>query len=354
MRRRTSPEQADQAQAARQEKLDQLHQQLMDGIESLQSSERWLSFLQFAQGFHRYSFNNTLLIYLQKPDATLVASFNAWKERGHHVRKGETALRVLAPMTRRVPAEDHQGDLIRDKNGEPIKKTIIVGFKPVPVFDASQVEPPVDRPDLPRLLAGQAPEGLWDSLATLVAQENFRLERGPCGEANGYTDFTSRVIRVRDDVDDAQAVKTLAHEVGHMLLHAPEDGGRLNCRSTLEVEAESVAYLVSSAHGLDTSEYTFSYVASWAQEAAQDGHVYPSELIQSTGQRVMACADKVLTHTQPPATLAQNQAMTKDIDHAREQAETRAAATPEPPPLRPLSSSLHTEQPTSHTPSISL
>ena len=121
---------------------------------------------------------------------------------------------------------------------------------------------PLPEPPRPQLLRGQAPEGLWDQLAGVVAAHGYRLERGDCHDTNGFTDFLTRTVRVRDDVDDAQAVKTLAHEVGHVQLHSPQDfGGKLTgwCRGVAEVEAESFAYLVTTSRGMDTGAYTFPY-----------------------------------------------------------------------------------------------
>ena len=121
-------------------------------------------------------------------------------------------------------------------------------------------------PDVaPALLTGQAPAGLWDDLASQVAGHGYTLERGDCSGANGYTDPARRVVKVRDDVDDAQAVKTLAHELGHLECgHVQDLSTYLTCRGRCEVEAESVAYVVAAAHGLDASGYTFAYVAGWA------------------------------------------------------------------------------------------
>jgi hypothetical protein len=138
------------------------------------------------------------------------------------------------------------------------------GFRVVHVFDVAQTEgDPL--PDVaPALLTGQAPAGLWDDLAAQVSGHGYTLEHGDCSGANGYTDPTRRVVRVRADVDDAQAVKTLAHELGHLECGHVEDlPTYLTCRGRCEVEAESVAYLVLAAHGLDASGYTFAYVAGW-------------------------------------------------------------------------------------------
>ena len=171
----------------------------------------------------------------------------------------------------------------------------MVGVKPVSVFDIAQTDgpPPPEHP-VPVLLTGQAPAGLWDSLAVLVAEQGFRLERGDCLGANGLTLYGERVVRVRADVDDAQAVKSLAHELGHILI-TPNgaDGG---CRGLREVEAESVAYMVTQAHGLDSGQYTFRYVTGWATQAA--GDQAPEQVVRATGQRVIDAADVILAHTQ--------------------------------------------------------
>ena len=135
------------------------------------------------------------------------------------------------------------------------------GFRVVHVFDPSQCDgPPL--PDVrPATLTGDAPGPLWHSLAAQVEAAGFTLERGGCAGANGRTDYATRTVRVRDDVDAAQAAKTLAHD--HVLLH---DGGEYNtgCRGRAEVEAESVAFLVLSSVGLDAGAYSFAYVASWS------------------------------------------------------------------------------------------
>ena len=121
-------------------------------------------------------------------------------------------------------------------------------------------------PDVvPALLTGQAPAGLWDELAGQVSGHGYTLERGGCAGANGWTDPARRVVRVRADVDDAQAVKTLAHELGHLECgHVTDLPTYLTCRGRCEVEAESVAYVVAASAGLDTAGYTFAYVAGWA------------------------------------------------------------------------------------------
>lgn len=292
--------QREAADRARRETIEQLHQQLADNIANLDDKDAWERWLNMASRLHRYSFGNVALVHLQNPNATMIAGYRAWLAMGHQVRRGEKAIKILGPVTRRVELVDRvTGEPIRDAYGRPQFVRQLTGVRPVSVFDASQVDPPVELPPEPKLLRGEAPPGLWDSLAELVDAEGFTLTRGDCGSANGYTDFVGREIRVRDDVDDAQSVKVLAHELGHAL-NPPESGEVYigACRGRQEVIAESVAYVVTRAHGLDSGQYTFNYVAGWASRAATPEHGIEA-VVAETGARVIAAADKILAHTKP-------------------------------------------------------
>ncbi len=297
---------ADRAAAAeaRQATLDKLHSQLSDGILALNDPEAWQDWLKFSTQFHRYSFGNSLLIMLQDPQATHVAGYQAFRAMGRQVRRGETGIKVLAPITRREPRLDDAGQPVRDDRGRVLHRTQVVATKPVTVFDIRQTDgPPLPDPKIGEaaLLTGEAPAGLWDRLQGLLEGRGFDVRRGAdLGGANGVTDFTQRLVTVRDDVDDAQAVKTLAHEVGHVLLH--QDQGSRDCRGVVEVEAESVAYMVTNAHGLDSSQYTFNYVASWALNAVTEQRDL-ADILRSTGQRVISAADVILQTTQPAPTI---------------------------------------------------
>ena len=235
---------ADRAAAAeaRQATLDKLHSQLSDGILALNDPQAWQAWLQFSSQFHRYSFGNSLLIMLQDPQATHVAGYQAFKAMGRQVRRGETGIKVLAPITRREPRLDAAGEPLHDESGRVHYRTHLLGTKPVTVFDIRQTDgPPLPDPNIgrPTLLTGQAPAGLWDRMQGFLEDRGFEVRRGPCGDANGYTDFGRRLVMVRDDIDDAAAAKTLIHEGGHAILH--QDRTVLDCRGILEVEAESVA-----------------------------------------------------------------------------------------------------------------
>ena len=293
---------ADRAAAAeaRQATLDKLHSQLSDGVLALNDPQAWQAWLKFASRFHKYSFGNSLLIMAQDPQATHVAGYQAFKAMGRQVRRGETGIKVLAPITRREPRLDDAGQPVRDDQGHVLHRTHVVATKPVTVFDIRQTDgPPLPDPKIGEaaLLTGQAPVGLWERLQGLLEERGFNVRRGvDLGGPNGYTDFSRRLVMVRDDVDDAQAVKTLAHEAGHVFLH-PDQQGR-ECRGILEVEAESVAYMITSAHGLDSSQYTFNYVAGWALNAVTEDRDL-ADILRSTGQRVIGAADLILQDTQP-------------------------------------------------------
>ena len=329
------------AAEARQATLDKLHTQLSVGILALNDPQAWQDWLQFSSQFHRYSFGNSLLIMLQDPRATHVAGYQAFKAMGRQVRRGETGIKVLAPITRREPRLDDAGRPVRDDQGRVVCRTQVVATKPVTVFDVRQTDgPPLPDPKIGEaaLLTGQAPPGLWDRLQGLLEERGFDVRRGvDLGGPNGYTEFGQRLVMVRGDVDDAQAVKTLAHEAGHVILH-PDQQGR-DCRGILEVEAESVAYMVTSAHGLDSSQYTFNYVAGWALNAVTEQRDL-ADILRTTGQRVIGAADLILQATQPAPSItdAALGALEGDIrvqtDPTRwEAVSVGEAITSEPPPV---------------------
>ncbi len=259
----------------RQDKLAALHEQISDGVAALVDSEGWRAMLDTAAKFHSYSLGNLLLIGAQAPQATRVAGFRSWQSLGRQVRKGERGIAILAPCTYRPktadqagpaspagqePATTCSGGATPDAGGKQVR-----GFRVVHVFALHQTEGAPLPEVAPTLLVGQAPAGLWDALAGQVHAHGYTVHRGDTGQANGWTDPNSRTVRVSSDVDDAQAVKTLIHELAHLEAgHVGDLPTYATCRGRCEVEAESVAYIVAAVHGLDASGYTFAYVAGWA------------------------------------------------------------------------------------------
>ncbi len=325
-RRAVTPVERERREHASADKLAALHERLAEQVAALRSGQDWRRWLDVAHRFHTYSFNNTLLIYAQRPESTAVAGYEAWKTLGRRVDKGERGIQILAPVVRKV-TRDQAGRTDAGDRGEPDpargpaaavvgadtagsdtptsegERRRVAGYRVTHVWDLSQTSgEPLPTQPLPQLLSGQAPAGLWDSLARLVADRGFTLERGDCGPANGWTDYTTRTVRVRGDVDAAQAVKTLAHEAGHVLLHDPAglgDSTTAHCQGAKEVEAESVAYLVTASHGLATDDYTFAYVTGWA--GSIDG-TEPEQVVRDTGQRVLTATRTVLAVTAPEST----------------------------------------------------
>ncbi len=259
-----------------QDKLTALHEQISDGVAALVDSEGWRAMLDTAAKFHSYSLGNLLLIGAQAPQATRVAGFRTWQSLGRQVRKGERGIAILAPCTYRPTAADRaepagqagqepattcSGGVVPDAGGGQQVR----GFRVVHVFALHQTEG-APLPDVaPALLVGQAPAGLWDALEGQVLGHGYTVHRGDTGRANGWTDPISRTVRVSSDVDDAQAVKTLLHELAHIEAgHVADLPTYATCRGRCEVEAESVAYVVATAQGMDASGYSFAYVAGWA------------------------------------------------------------------------------------------
>jgi antirestriction protein ArdC len=268
--------------SSKPDRLKEAHKRLTAAVESIASGEDWQRMLRTAAKFHRYSFQNQLLISFQNSDATLVAGFNKWKSLGRCVKKGEKGIAIFAPCSYRTKIEDDNGE---EKSFQQLR-----GFRVVHVFDILQTQgDPMEDLDAirPKLLDGDAPEGIWDALVTQADAAGFEVVRDQRRNENGYCDFVDKKIAVRPDVAPAQAVKTLVHELGHALLHGDEVG---RSREVQEVEVESVAYIVCDALGLDTSDYSFRYVAAWS-----DGDVAK---LKETGKRVVDCARAILDVTE--------------------------------------------------------
>jgi antirestriction protein ArdC len=275
------------------DRLRRAHARLAEAVTSLSTSEGWRRMLAVAARFHDYSPHNVLLIGVQRPDATRVAGYKTWQRLGRHVRVGERGIAILAPRTYRRAAQPDTVDAVdvsADQSGSDSPRRV-AGFRVVHVFDINQTDGP-DLPDVrPQLLDGAAPDGLWDALAEQVTRAGFTVRSADCAPANGVTDFQAHLVTVRPDLPPAQQVKTLAHELGHVLLHAPEQRPAALDRTRAEVEAESVAFLVTAAHGLDAGDYTVPYVAGWSGGAAG--------VVLDTAERVLSTASTILAAAPP-------------------------------------------------------
>ena len=304
----------EEQRAARDAKLDALHERLTSAVEQLVSGDDWRRALEFAARFRSRSFGNTLLIWAQHldafekglvpdPEPAYLAGYKQWQTLGRQVSKGQPGYQILAPVTGRFATPTPHdatswrrlGRFEKPQPGEVVRSRM-VGAKPAYVWDVSQTsgDPIPERP-IPRLLEGEAPSGLWDGLAALVQSEGFRVLRveheGMISGANGMTDYAARTVAVRTNMDDAAQVKTLAHELAHVRLHGPDNPDAVAHRGIGEVEAESVALMIGAAHGMDTSSYTNPYVSGWAGTVADKE---PVEVVQATGERTRKAASAIL------------------------------------------------------------
>lgn len=237
-------------------KLEAAQAKITQAVSSLVTGDDWKRFLDQSARFHNYSANNVLLIMLQSGGtATRVAGYKKWLEFGRQVRKGETGLSILRPLSYKKVEDDGT-----ESYG-------IRGFGITYVFDVSQTDGEPLAEDLirPTLLDGNGGTDLFEQLTAQVRDLGYVIERGECGGPNGYVDYAKKLVRVRADVTQLQATKTLAHELAHIVLGHCEDGRYTECRGQREVEAESVAYLVLDAAGMSSDDYTFAYVAGWAK-----------------------------------------------------------------------------------------
>jgi len=310
----------EEVRAARDAKLDELHEKLTGAVETLVSGQDWARALTFAARFRSRSFNNTLLIWVQheaafeagqvpEPVPSYVAGYKQWQQLGRQVQKGQPGYMIFAPVTGRFASSNPSdpsswrrlGPREKHKVNEVVR-TKMVGARPAYVWDVSQTAgDPIPEPPSPKLLDREAPAGLWEGLAAQVEALGFEVLRvpdaGQIGGADGLTDYTSRQVSVRTDVTEANQVATLVHELAHVLMHDPADQEARQHRGIREVEAESVALMIGAAHGMDTSGYTIRYVAGWASSVKD---TEPAEVIKATGERVrrtaLAILDQLDTH----------------------------------------------------------
>ena len=258
------------------QKVQEITEKLEQGIKELFESEKYKTYLNTMSKFHNYSFNNTMLIAMQKPDATLVAGYKAWQKNfERHVNKGEKAIRILAPAPYKIKEERDKIDpvtqeLLLDKDGNPQKEEVeitIPAFRAVSVFDLSQT----DGKPIPELTAKELlsdVEGYQDMIRAVEAISPVPIELEEiAGDSKGYYDREAKRIAVQENMSESQTLKTMIHEVAHSKLHSKEveqDEQMRKDRNTKEVEAESVAYTVCQYFGVDTSDYSFGYIAGWS------------------------------------------------------------------------------------------
>ena len=326
------------------EKLKEITDRLEQGIAELFDSERYKEYLKVMSKFHNYSFRNTVLIAMQKPDASLVAGFSAWKNNfERNVMKGQKGIKIIAPSPYKIKQEmqkidPHTQKPIIGKDGKPVteeKEVTIPAYKVVSVFDVSQTE----GKELPDIavdeLTGDV-DRYKDFFAALektspvpIAFENIE------GGSHGYYHLEDKRIAINEGMSELQTLKTAIHEIAHAKLHdidlnAPKDEQQPHVdRRTREIEAESVAYTVCQHYGLDTSDYSFGYVAGWSSGRELSELKSSLETIRSAAAEIINSIDENLAELQ--------KAQDKEQTAGQEQPtrEEKAAPKEQPQPEAP-------------------
>ena len=262
--------------ANREEQLKQITEQLEQGVAEIFTSEKYTEYLNTMAKFHNYSFNNTLLIAMQKPEATLVAGYQAWQKKfNRQVKRGEKGIQIIAPAPFKEKQEIEKtdpetGEIVIGKDGQPeteVVERVITKFRVTTVFDVSQTTgEPIPEFEVSELEGDVLIYHDFMESLKMVAPVPIRFIEID-GEAKGFYQLVDKYIAIQPGMSEAQTMKTAVHETAHAVLHdrdQMEAEGIVKDQLTREVEAESVAYVVCNHFGLDTSEYSFSYIASWS------------------------------------------------------------------------------------------
>ena len=290
------------------QQVREITDKLEQGIKELFESEKFKEYLTTMSKFYNYSFNNTLLIAMQKPDATLIAGYTSWQRNfDRHVMKGEKGIKILAPAPYKAQEEREKIDPatqkpVLDADGKPVTETVDVlrpAFKVVSVFDVSQT----DGKELPDIAVDELTGSVENYAAFFEAlkQESpvpISFEDIP-GGAKGYFSHVENRIAIQEGMSEIQTVKTAIHEIAHAKLHAIKPDEKVapeerKDRHTKEVEAESVAYTVCQRYGIETSDYSFGYIAGWSSDKDTKELKGSLETIRSTAAEMIESIDAKL------------------------------------------------------------
>ena len=258
------------------EKVNELMTKLEQGLKEVFESDAYKNYLNTMAKFHNYSINNTLLINQQMPEATLVAGFNSWNNNfDRHVKKGEKGIKIIAPAPYTIKKEQQvvdpkTGEALTNFDGTPKTAEVeikVPAFKISYVYDISQTY----GKELPTLGVNELKEGVnhaKDFIDSLEKLSPVPIEYGETkGESKGFYSPTENSITIKEGMSESQTIKTMVHEISHAKLHNPdmmkENEGK--SKGTIEMEAESIAYIVCQHFGIDTSDYSFGYIAGWSE-----------------------------------------------------------------------------------------
>ena len=325
------------------ERMKEITDRLETGIQELFESERYKAYLTTMSKFHSYSFNNTLLIAMQ--GGQLVAGYNKWRDDFHrNVKKGEKAIKILAPAPFKAKKEvqklDAQGRPVMGKDGKPVtevQEIQVPAFKIVSVFDVSQTEgEPLPSIGVEELTGSVERYGEFFKALEQTSPVPIGFEDIPSG-SHGYYHLTEKRIAIQEGMSELQTLKTAIHEIAHSKLHAIdpeapaiEQADRPDSR-TREVQAESVAYAVCQHYGLDTSDYSFGYVAGWSSGKDLKELKASLETIRATAHELIATIDGHLAQLQKERQAQQEQPQAAPLEQAAEQPDPDSVFSKLPP-----------------------
>ena len=325
------------------ERMKEITDRLETGIQELFESERYKAYLTTMSKFHSYSFNNTLLIAMQ--GGQLVAGYNKWRDDFHrNVKKGEKAIKILAPAPFKAKKEvqklDAQGRPVMGKDGKPVtevQEIQVPAFKIVSVFDVSQTEgEPLPSIGVEELTGSVERYGEFFKALEQTSPVPIGFEDIP-GGSHGYYHLTEKRIAIQEGMSELQTLKTAIHEIAHSKLHAIdpeapaiEQADRPDSR-TREVQAESVAYAVCQHYGLDTSDYSFGYVAGWSSGKDLKELKASLETIRATAHELITTIDGHLAQLQKERQAQQEQPQAAPLEQAAEQPDPDSVFSKLPP-----------------------
>lgn len=284
------------------EKVQELMKELEDGVKAVFDSDKYTNWLDTMSKFHNYSVNNTILIMSQKPEATRVASFTSWEKNfNRHIKKGEKGIKIIAPapykmMVDKPVVDQNTKEPVLDEKGEQLvekKEVTIPAFKVATVFDYSQTY----GPDIVELGVDELTSKVdfADNIKDVLTKISpVPVEIGNIkGSAKGYYNVAEGKIMVKEGMSDSQTIKTMIHEISHAMLHSNEqmkkdkEAGIHKNAQTREVEAESVAFVVCKHFKIDTSEYSFGYIAGWSEGKEMDELKGSMQTIKDTSSEII-------------------------------------------------------------------
>ena len=256
-----------------QEKTKEALAKIEAAVENIRTNEDWLQYLAFQAKFYRYSARNVLLIRAQNPEARYVKGYKAWRELDRFVKKGAKGIAILAPCIKKVEEYKEPADKAeyQDKKGEKVTKNILCGFTIKYVFDIADTDGSDEHiPVLVKGLSGdsEAEKSLYERLEAVIAAQGHIIRKVTGTASKGSFNISTGIISIRDDLEAVQRIKTLLHEFAHATDFTMNPDENIS-RPHRELVAESVAYIVASRLGLDTSRYTSGYLASWGGEAGE-------------------------------------------------------------------------------------